>query len=65
MIVFMDANVEVNDGWFEPLMSRIVSDRSVIAVPRFDSINDYDMSYKEVSNETQVYGLGWDLFAHT
>lgn len=57
----MDANVEVIDGWFEPLLSRIASDRSVVAVPHIDHINYYNMSYEE-SNRTVVYGLGWDLF---
>lgn len=61
MIIFLDANVEVNDGWFEPLVSRIASDRSVISVPRIDLINNYNMSYEEF-NLTQVYGLGWNLF---
>lgn len=61
VIIFLDANVEVNDGWFEPLVSRIASDRSVIPVPRIDLINNYNMSYREF-NETKVYGLGWNLF---
>lgn len=61
MIVFMDANVEVTDGWFEPLLSRIASDRSVIAVPHIDHINNHNLSYEEF-NRTVIYGFGWDLF---
>lgn len=61
VIIFLDANVEVNDGWFEPLLSRIASDRSVISVPRIDLISNHDLSYVE-SNQTLVYGLEWDLF---
>lgn len=61
MIIFLDANVEVNDGWFEPLLSRIASDRSVVAVPRIDYINNYNMTYEEL-NRTVIFGLGWNLF---
>lgn len=61
VILFLDANVEVNDGWVEPLLARVASDRSVIAVPRLDYLNHYNMSYQEL-NRTLVYGLGWNLY---
>lgn len=58
--MFLDANVEVNDGWLEPLLSRIASDRSVVAVPRVDHINFYNLTYEEF-NRTAIYGIGWNL----
>lgn len=61
MIVFLDANIEVNDGWLEPLLSRIASDRSVVTIPHIDHLNSYNMSYQEL-NQTLVYGFGWNLY---
>lgn len=63
MIIFLDANVEVNDGWCEPLLSRIASDRSVVAVPRLDFISRDNLSYYE-DKATMVYGLGWNLYQY-
>jgi polypeptide N-acetylgalactosaminyltransferase len=44
-MVFLDAHVECLDGWLEPLVERIASDRSVVAVPYIDRIDKYEMSY--------------------
>lgn len=37
--------MECNEGWLQPILSRIASDRSVVAVPLIDGISSNDMSY--------------------
>lgn len=61
MIIFMDANTESSDGWLEPLLSRIASDRSVIAIPHLDNLDLSNMAYKKF-NKSITYGLGWNLY---
>lgn len=61
MLIFLDGNTESNDGWLEPLLSRIASDRSVIAIPHVDNINVSTMAYEEF-DEGVMYGLGWNLY---
>lgn len=51
--------MECSDGWLQPLLSRIASDRSVIAVPVVDSISSRDMSYKH--EITRIHGFRWNL----
>lgn len=63
VLIFLDANTEVTDGWLEPILSRIASDRSVVVTPRIDSINITTIAYEKY-NDTAVYGLGWDLAIH-
>ncbi|XP_031617135.1 polypeptide N-acetylgalactosaminyltransferase 1-like [Contarinia nasturtii] len=60
VLIFMDGNTEVNDGWMEPLLSRIASDRSVIVLPQLDNIFTTSMAYK-VFHEGPIYGIGWNL----
>lgn len=58
----MDGNTESNDGWMEPLLSRIASDRSVIVIPRVDNLNFTTMAYEEI-HDVSIYGFGWNLHA--
>ncbi|XP_037027828.1 polypeptide N-acetylgalactosaminyltransferase 5-like [Bradysia coprophila] len=60
VLTFLDAHIECCEGWLQPLLSRIASDRSVIAVPMVDVINSYDMSYA-ASKITQINGFHWSL----
>lgn len=64
MLAFLDGNTESNDGWLEPLLSRIASDRSVVAVPHVDNINFTNMAY-ETFDEGLMYGLGWNMYYKT
>lgn len=64
MLAFLDGNTESNDGWVEPLLSRIASDRSVIAIPHVDNINFTNMAYEHF-DEGLMYGLGWNLYYKT
>lgn len=52
--------MECNEGWLQPLLARIASDRSVIAVPRMDSISSRDYSYKSGKN-VKIHGFRWSL----
>ncbi|XP_055296048.1 polypeptide N-acetylgalactosaminyltransferase 1-like isoform X2 [Sitodiplosis mosellana] len=61
VLIFLDANTESNDGWMEPLLSRIASDRSVVAIPHVDNINFTNMAYEEF-NEGLMYGIGWNMY---
>ncbi|CAG5117611.1 unnamed protein product, partial [Candidula unifasciata] len=38
VIIYLDAHMEVNKGWLEPLLHRIKQDDTVIAIPHIDSI---------------------------
>lgn len=64
VLAFLDGNTESNDGWLEPLLSRIASDRSVVAIPHIDSINLTNMAY-EPFDEGLMYGLGWNMYYMT
>ncbi|XP_037027582.1 polypeptide N-acetylgalactosaminyltransferase 5-like [Bradysia coprophila] len=60
VLTFLDAHIECCEGWLQPLLARIASDRSVVAVPLIDALNSYDMSYS-VSPATSINGFHWSL----
>lgn len=60
MLTFLDAHVECNEGWLQPLLSRIADDRSVIAVPLIDTISSSDYSYQYGETIT-ITGFRWTL----
>lgn len=60
MLTFLDAHMECNKGWLQPLLASIANDRSVVAVPRIDSISSNDMSY-QYNNEMYMNGFHWSL----
>lgn len=59
MLTFLDAHMECNTGWLQPLLAQISIDRSTVAVPQIDTISSSDMSYRR----TKVYinGFHWSL----
>lgn len=59
VLVFLDSHVECTDGWLEPLLSRIASDRSVVAVPHIDSISAKTMAYRRTN--LKIFGFDWDM----
>ena len=60
VIVFLDAHVECNHGWLEPLVDRIVTDRNILAVPLVNSIdpNTFDYTYVPVKSQGT---FSWEL----
>lgn len=59
VMVFLDAHMECAEGWLEPLLARIASDRSVVAVPVVDGISSDDMSY--TVHKPSINGFRWGL----
>lgn len=62
VLTFFDAHMECTDGWLQPILSRIASDRSVVTVPLLDGISSNDMNYYAPS--LFVNGLRWFLIFH-
>lgn len=52
--------MECTNGWLQPLLARIASDRSVISVPLIDTISSYDMTY-QYNSEVYINGFNWAL----
>lgn len=52
--------MECTEGWLPPILSRIASDRFVVAVPLLDAINSDNMAYQP-SGTTYINGLRWHL----
>ena len=44
--MFLDAHVEVNHGWLEPLLEAVTLDRTRIAIPHIDRINPDNLNYE-------------------
>lgn len=59
VLIFLDAHIECTDGWIEPLLTRISSDRSVVAVPMVNRIYSNDMSFK--TRLLGINGFRWTL----
>ena len=57
VLVFLDAHVEVNEGWVEPLLELIRADRTTLAVPRVDAIDPLTLSYSAWNYEVSVLNL--------
>ncbi|XP_032813800.2 polypeptide N-acetylgalactosaminyltransferase 5-like [Petromyzon marinus] len=50
ILLFLDSHVECNVGWLEPLVARIHANRSRVACPVIEVINEKDMSYQHVTD---------------
>lgn len=59
VLTFLDAHMETTEGWLQPILSRIASDRSVVAVPFLDFINVDKLSYEPFI--LPAVGLRWNL----
>lgn len=60
ILLFLDAHVEVTDGWLEPLVSRVAEDRKRVVAPIIDVISDDTFEYVTAS-ETTWGGFNWHL----
>lgn len=59
-ITFLDAHCECTKGWLEPLMARIVEDRTRVVCPIIDVISDENFEYIPASDMTWG-GFNWKL----
>ena len=61
-LVFLDSHIEVTEGWLEPLLDPISSNRTVVVTPIIDVIDDMTFQYKfNTSSEIPVGGFDWNL----
>ncbi|VDN07791.1 unnamed protein product [Thelazia callipaeda] len=60
VLVFLDAHVEVSEGWLEPLLDRISADRKRVVAPIIDVISDENFEYITASDVTWG-GFNWHL----
>ncbi|XP_074123243.1 putative polypeptide N-acetylgalactosaminyltransferase 8 [Sminthopsis crassicaudata] len=60
VVVILDAHIEVNIGWAEPILARIQEDHTVIVTPMFDNI--HFNSFKVIPHSLAAYGFNWLLW---
>ncbi|XP_017738806.1 PREDICTED: probable polypeptide N-acetylgalactosaminyltransferase 8 [Rhinopithecus bieti] len=60
VVAILDAHIEVNVGWAEPILARIQEDRTVIVSPVFDNIR-FD-TFKLDKYQLAVDGFNWELW---
>ncbi|XP_003410825.2 probable polypeptide N-acetylgalactosaminyltransferase 8 [Loxodonta africana] len=59
VVAVLDAHIEVNIGWAEPILARIQEDRTVIVSPVFDNIR-FD-TFELQKYALAVDGFNWEL----
>ncbi|XP_013843898.1 probable polypeptide N-acetylgalactosaminyltransferase 8 isoform X1 [Sus scrofa] len=60
VVAILDAHVEVNVGWAEPILARIQQDRTVIVSPVFDKIHFDTLELEKYA--LAVDGFNWELW---
>ncbi|KAG4073580.1 hypothetical protein HA402_000804 [Bradysia odoriphaga] len=60
VITFLDSHCECTDGWLEPLLTRIVLDRTTVVCPTIDVISDETFEYITALSQTWG-GFNWQL----
>ncbi|KAI4586238.1 hypothetical protein MJG53_004025 [Ovis ammon polii x Ovis aries] len=60
VVAILDAHIEVNVGWAEPILAWIQEDRTVIVSPVFDNIL-FD-TFELIKYALAVDGFGWELW---
>lgn len=60
VLLFLDAHVEVTEGWLEPLLARVAVDRKIVVAPLIDVISDDTFEYVTASDTTWG-GFNWQL----
>ncbi|KAL6064016.1 hypothetical protein STEG23_028536, partial [Scotinomys teguina] len=60
VVAILDAHIEVNAGWTEPILSWIQEDHTVVVSPVFDNIdfNTFELEKKELAAD----GFDWKLW---
>ncbi|XP_075837968.1 putative polypeptide N-acetylgalactosaminyltransferase 8 [Microtus pennsylvanicus] len=60
VVAILDAHIEVNVGWVEPILSRIQEDHTVVVSPVFDNINFNTFELEKY--ELAADGFDWKLW---
>ncbi|KAG9342680.1 hypothetical protein JZ751_016117 [Albula glossodonta] len=60
VVAILDAHIEVNVGWAEPLLARIKADRTVVVTPVFDRVNFDDLTV--IPYNSQAHAFDWALW---
>merc|ERR1712241_432251 len=60
ILTFLDSHVEVTEGWLEPLLTEVASDRKRVVCPIIDVISDETFEYVSASDMTWG-GFNWKL----
>uniref|UniRef100_A0A7E4V1U7 Polypeptide N-acetylgalactosaminyltransferase n=1 Tax=Panagrellus redivivus TaxID=6233 RepID=A0A7E4V1U7_PANRE len=60
VLLFLDAHVEVTEGWLPPLLDRVHGDRKRVVAPIIDVISDDTFEYVTASDTTWG-GFNWHL----
>lgn len=58
-VTFLDSHIEVNQGWLEPLLTRISEDRRHAVMPVIDSIDPDTFRYH--AGGLDILGFSWSL----
>ena len=61
VLVFLDAHIEVTQGWLPPILAEIVTDRTRVLVPVIDDIDDDTFAYEETWTDINRGGLDWKM----
>ncbi|XP_046706541.1 probable polypeptide N-acetylgalactosaminyltransferase 8 isoform X2 [Silurus meridionalis] len=60
VVAILDAHIEVNVQWAEPLLAQIKADRTVVVSPVFDRVNYYDLEV--VKYGPAAHAFDWALW---
>ncbi|XP_042351826.1 probable polypeptide N-acetylgalactosaminyltransferase 8 [Plectropomus leopardus] len=60
VVAILDAHIEAQVGWAEPLLARIKADRTVVVSPVFDKVHFHDLHVEKYA--TAAHGFDWALW---
>ena len=62
VLVFLDSHIEVANGWLEPILSEISTDRTRVILPVVDNVNYKTMGYEDWDVNIRTRGgLDWNF----
>lgn len=62
VVAFMDSHCEVNDGWLEPLLDRLVRNPKAVVCPVIDAIDADTFQVKEAIVEMGAFTWGLNFY---
>lgn len=62
-LIFMDAHIEVTEGWLEPLLDRLAINKNITAISVVDTLDmeNLEYRYRKDPNFISVTGFDWNL----